>query len=77
MSASTEPSIKATLRQGAPPSQSAAGSLTGTLVGISPSVSATVAAVAPVDLGETLDAGASGSYSVGMPGMAGSTASLR
>jgi eukaryotic-like serine/threonine-protein kinase len=68
MSATLEPSIKATLRQGAPPPQSAAsGSVTGTLVGLSPS---TNAPVTPVDLGETVDAGDPGVPSVGAPSTA-------
>jgi serine/threonine-protein kinase len=71
MSVSPELSIKATLRQGAPLPQSVAGSISGTLVGLSPAASATMAAVSPVDLGETVDAGASGAYSVGAPRMAG------
>jgi serine/threonine-protein kinase len=76
MSASTEPSIKATLRQGESlPQAMAAGSLTGTLVGLSAAESATVAAaaIAPLDLGETLDAGGSAAYAVGAPSMAGPT----
>ncbi|MGH7435595.1 MAG: hypothetical protein ACRENE_07960, partial [Polyangiaceae bacterium] len=66
MAASTHLSIKATLRQGAPlPPSEAAGSVTGTLVGLSPAAAS--AAVLPVDLGETVDAAASGAYSVGAP----------